>query len=111
MKFKDIPQEKLHNIKTLGELKGSGYQPKSIKQELRENLIENLKNGENPFDGIWGYDETVIPDMERAILSMHNINLLGLRGQAKTKIARLMVNLLNEYMPVIQGSELNDDPL
>ena len=111
MKFKDIPQEKLHNIKTLGELKGSGYQPKSIKQELRENLIENLKNGENPFEGIWGYDETVIPDIERAILSMHNINLLGLRGQAKTKIARLMVNLLDEYMPVIQGSELNDDPL
>ena len=111
MKFKDIPQEKLHNIKTLGELKGSGYQPKSIKQELRGNLIENLKNGENPFDGIWGYDETVIPDIERAILSMHNINLLGLRGQAKTKIARLMVNLLDEYMPVIQGSELNDDPL
>lgn len=110
MKFKDIPYEKLPNIKTLGELKNSGYQPKSIKQELRNNLIEKLKGGENPFEGIWGFDETVIPDIERAILSMHNINLLGLRGQAKTKIARLMVNLLDEYVPVIQGSELNDDP-
>ncbi len=111
MNFKDIPHNKLHTIKTLGELKGSGYRPKSIKQELRENLMEKLRNHENPFEGIWGFDETVIPDIERAILSMHNINLLGLRGQAKTKIARLMVNLLDEFIPVINGSELNDDPL
>ena len=111
MKFKDIPHEQLKNITTIGELKGSGYQPKSIKQELRENLILKLQNNENPFEGIWGFDETVIPDIERAILSMHNINLLGLRGQAKTRIARLMVNLLDEYIPVIDGSELNDDPL
>lgn len=111
MKFKDIPIEKLPNIKTLGELKNAGYQAKSIKQELRENLIEKLKSGADPFEGIWGFDETVIPDIQRAILSMHNINLLGLRGQAKTKIARLMVNLLDEYVPVIQGSELNDDPM
>lgn len=111
MNFIDIPKGKLHNIKTLGELKSVGYQSSSIKKELRNNLIRKLSNGENPFDGIWGYDETVIPDLERAILSMHNICLLGLRGQAKTKIARLMVNLLDEYMPVIHGSELNDDPL
>ncbi|MCG8309651.1 MAG: magnesium chelatase [Cytophagales bacterium] len=111
MKFKDIPHKQLHNIKTIGALKGSGYQPKSIKQELRENLILKLRKNENPFEGIWGYNETVIPDIERAILSMHNINLLGLRGQAKTKIARLMVNLLDEYIPVLDGSELNEDPL
>lgn len=98
-------------IKTLGELKKSGYQPKSVKQELRDNLIAKLKNKENVFQGIWGYEETVIPDMERAILSMHDINLLGLRGQAKTRLARLMILLLDEYVPVIAGAELNDDPL
>jgi magnesium chelatase subunit I len=96
---------------TLGELKASGYQPKSIKTELRENLIKKLQNRESVFEGIWGYEETVIPDLERAILAGHDVNLLGLRGQAKTRLARLMVNLLDEYMPVIEGSELNDDPL
>jgi len=111
MNYKDIPPKELKKIKTLGELKDTGYQSIPIKQELRNNLIVSLKKNENPFDGIWGYNETVIPDLQRAILSMHNINLLGLRGQAKTKIARLMVNLLDDYIPVIEGSELNDDPL
>ncbi|MCB0487273.1 MAG: magnesium chelatase [Cyclobacteriaceae bacterium] len=97
-------------IKTLGELKKSGYQTKSIKNELRDNLIDALKSGKNVFEGIWGYEETVIPDIERAILAGHDINLLGLRGQAKTRIARLMTSLLDEYIPVIDGSELNDDP-
>lgn len=97
--------------KTLGELKKSGYRTKSIKDELRGNLIEKLKQKEPVFAGIWGYEETVIPDLERAILAGHDINLLGLRGQAKTRLARLMVNLLDEYVPVIDGSELNDDPL
>src|SRR5687768_2642301 len=97
--------------KTLGELKRSGYKTKSIKDELRGNLIEKLKQKEPVFAGIWGYEETVIPDLERAILAGHDINLLGLRGQAKTRLARLMVNLLDEYVPVIDGSELNDDPL
>jgi magnesium chelatase subunit I len=97
--------------KTLGELKRSGYKPKSIKQELRENLIRKLQRKENVFEGIWGYEETVIPDLERAILAGHDINLLGLRGQAKTRLARLMVNLLDEFVPVVHGSELNDDPL
>ena len=97
--------------KTLGELKKSGYRSKSIKDELRDNLIERLKRKEPVFSGIWGYEETVIPDLERAILAGHDINLLGLRGQAKTRLARLMVNLLDEYVPVIEGSELNDDPL
>ncbi|MBS1976564.1 MAG: magnesium chelatase [Bacteroidetes bacterium] len=96
---------------TLGELKATGYKSRSIKTELRENLIAKLKKKENPFDGIWGYEETVIPDLERAVLAGHDINLLGLRGQAKTRLARLMVHLLDEYVPVIAGSELNDDPL
>src|SRR5690349_6706381 len=96
---------------TLAELKKSGYKPRSIRQELRENLIQKLKNKETVFSGIWGYEETVIPDLERAILAGHDINLLGLRGQAKTRLARLMVNLLDEYIPIIEGSELNDDPL
>src|SRR5690349_7113481 len=97
--------------KTLKELKASGYKSRSIKDELRENLITKLRNKESVFAGIWGYEETVIPDLERAILAGHDINLLGLRGQAKTRLARLMVNLLDEYVPCIEGSELNDDPL
>ena len=99
------------NLKTLGALKKLGYKRKSIKYELRDNLIEKLKKKEAVFAGIWGYEETVIPDLERAILAGHDINLLGLRGQAKTRLARLMVNLLDEFVPVIEGSELNDDPL
>ncbi|HTH56118.1 MAG TPA: hypothetical protein VL728_08720 [Cyclobacteriaceae bacterium] len=99
------------DIKTLGLLKASGYKFKTVKDELRQNLIEKLKKKENVFEGIWGYEETVIPELERAILAGHDINFLGLRGQAKTRIARMMVNLLDEYIPVIEGSELNDDPL
>jgi magnesium chelatase subunit I len=103
---------KLNNFpQTLGELKRSGYTFKTIKEELRQNLIAKLQKRESVFAGIWGYEETVIPDMERAILAGHDINLLGLRGQAKTRLARLMINLLDEYIPVIEGSELNDDPL
>ncbi|TRX49819.1 magnesium chelatase [Fulvivirga sp. M361] len=97
-------------IKTLGDLRAAGYERRSVKQELRGNLIKNLKAKVNVFEGIWGYEETVIPDIERAILSMHDINLLGLRGQAKTRIARMMVHLLDEYIPMIAGSEINDDP-
>ena len=99
------------SIKTVAQLKSSGYVSKTIKDELRHNLIEKLRNKENVFEGIWGYEETVIPDLERAILAGHDINLLGLRGQAKTRLARLMVKLLDEYIPIIEGSELNDDPL
>mgnify|MGYP000952760408 CR=1 FL=1 len=98
-------------VETLGELKKSGYVSKSIKDELRDNLLVKLKNKDKIFKGIMGYDDTVIPDMERAILSRHNMNLLGLRGQAKTRIARQMTELLDEYIPVVAGSELNDDPL
>lgn len=98
-------------ILTLGELKKAGYRSKRIKDELRDNLIQKIKSGENAFPGVWGYENSVIPELESAILSRHNINLLGLRGQAKTRLARLMVNLLDEYIPVISGSEINDDPL
>jgi magnesium chelatase subunit I len=101
----------IKKIKTLGELKASGYKPKSIKEELRQNLIDKLKRKENTFPGIVGYEDSVIPDVERALLSKHNILFLGLRGQAKTRMARLMTELLDEYIPVISGSEINDDPL
>lgn len=100
----------MENIKTFGELKKSGYAPKTIKEELRNNLIAALRSGKTPFEGIHGYENSVIPELERAILSKHNINLLGLRGQAKTRLARLMVNLLDEWMPIVAGSEVNDDP-
>lgn len=101
---------KKDNIKTFEALKKSGYQSRSIKEELRQNLLQKIKNDEPAFEGIHGYENSVIPELERAILSKHNINLLGLRGQAKTRLARLMVNLLDEWMPIVEGSEINDDP-
>lgn len=101
----------IEKITTLGQLKKSGYISKSIKDEVRDNLIKSIQEKENPFTGIMGYEDTVIPDTERAILSRHNILFLGLRGQAKTRMARQMVDLLDEYIPVVAGSEVNDDPL
>jgi len=98
------------NIATIGQLKAAGYQPKSIKEEIRSNLIGKLKNKEITFPGILGFEDTVIPDTERALLSRHNILFLGLRGQAKTRMARQMIDLLDDYIPVIAGSEINDDP-
>lgn len=103
--------ENAPKIETLGELKSSGYTAKGIKDEIRENLIKRIRNGKATFDGIWGYEDTVIPQLERALFSRHHINLLGLRGQAKTRLARLMVNLLDEWIPEIKGSEIHDDPL
>jgi magnesium chelatase subunit I len=102
---------KIENIKTLGELKQSGYLSRSIKDELRDNLRTKIKSGKPVFEGVHGFENTVIPELERAILSRHNINLLGLRGQAKTRLARKMIELLDEYMPIVAGSEINDDPL
>ena len=99
------------NIRTLGELRASKYQSRSVKEELRANLIKKLQKGDTVFKGVLGFENTVLPDIERAILSRHNILLLGLRGQAKTRIARLLTGLLDEWMPVVAGSELNDDPL
>lgn len=98
-------------ITTLGQLKKSGYASRSIKDEMRENLIHKITQKDPLFQGIIGYDETVIPELERAILSRHNIIFLGLRGQAKTRMARLLDSLLDPFIPVITGSDLNDDPL
>ena len=100
----------MKKITSLGELKKSGYKVKSIKDELRANLIDKIKAKEKVFSGVWGYENSVIPELERAILSRHNINLLGLRGQAKTRLARLMTTLLDEYIPFVAGSEIHDDP-
>jgi len=100
----------ISNIKTFGQLKAAGYTYKSIKDELRQNLLQRLLKKEPTFEGIHGYEYTVIPELERAILSRHNINLLGLRGQAKTRLARQMVELLDEYIPIVEGSEIHDDP-
>src|SRR6201991_3688731 len=97
-------------IKTFGQLKKSGYKNRSVKEEIRENLIRKLKNKETTFPGILGYEDSVIPDTERALLSRHNILFLGLRGQAKTRMARQMTQLLDEYVPFVTGSEINDDP-
>jgi len=97
-------------INTLKDLKDSGYVSLDIKDEMIKNLKNNLSNGVSTFDGIYGYDDSVIPDLERAILSKHNINLLGLRGQAKTRLARQLTNLLDEWIPIVKGSEINDDP-
>ncbi|MEJ7911835.1 MAG: magnesium chelatase [Chitinophagaceae bacterium] len=101
----------IKRINTIRELKEAGYKAKSIKEEIRANLLAKLKSKEETFRGIIGYEETVIPDVERALLSKHNILFLGLRGQAKTRMARQMTELLDEYIPVISGSDVNDDPL
>ncbi len=100
----------MDNINTIGALKATGYKSKSIKEEMRDNLIAKMQAGEERFPGIIGYEDTVIPDTERAILSRHNMLFLGLRGQAKTRMARLMIDLLDEYIPYISGSDIHDDP-
>lgn len=100
----------MRNDTTFKELKNSGYTDKTISQEIQVNLISKIKAKEPVFEGLWGYEDTVIPQLKKAILAGHHINLLGLRGQAKTRIARSMVNLLDEYMPIVKGSEINDSP-
>jgi len=102
----------LHNsICTLGELKESEWESVSVKEEIRRNLIRKIRVGEALFPDIKGYDKSVIPQLQHALLAKHDIILLGLRGQAKTKILRQLVNFLDEYMPIVEGSEINDDPL
>lgn len=100
----------MKNDITFKELKDSGYIHKTINEEIQANLIARIKAGQPVFEGLWGYEDTVIPQLKKAILAGHHINLLGLRGQAKTRIARSMVDLLDEYMPVVKGSEINDSP-
>jgi magnesium chelatase subunit I len=101
----------MKDIKTLRDLKKSGWISKSIKDELRDNLRTKIATGKPVFEGVHGFENSVVPELERAILSRHNINLLGLRGQAKTRIARKLIELLDEYIPIVEGSEINDDPL
>src|SRR5438445_593403 len=100
----------MEQAKTFGELKASGYKSASVKDELRANLIKKLRCGEKLFPGIVGYDESVIPQLINAVLAKHNTILLGLRGQAKSRIIRQLTELLNEHLPIIAGSEVNDDP-
>lgn len=95
---------------TFKALKDSGYVNRTITQEIQTNLIERIKGKKPVFEGLWGYEDTVVPQLKKAILAGHHINLLGLRGQAKTRIARSMVDFLDEYMPIVKGSEINDSP-
>ena len=97
------------SIKTLGQLKASGYTTKSVKDEIRTNLISWIREGKS-LPGILGYDNSVIPQLESALLAKHNILFLGLRGQAKTRIARSITQLMDEQIPVIEGSSLREDP-
>ncbi|MEP6681086.1 MAG: sigma 54-interacting transcriptional regulator [Chloroflexota bacterium] len=96
---------------TLGELRASGFQPRSVKEEMRANLLERIRSGETLLPGILGYDETVLPQIENAILAGQDIILLGERGQAKSRIARSLIALLDEWVPALAGAELHDDPL
>jgi magnesium chelatase subunit I len=96
---------------TVGELKASGYRPRSVKEEMRANLIRKIAAGEEIFPGIVGYEETVLPQIENAVLSGQDVIFLGERGQAKTRIARALINLLDDEVPILAGSEVNDDPL
>jgi magnesium chelatase subunit I len=102
---------KTKDVRTIGKLRASGYKPVSIKEELRRNLIDALRKKRDIFPGIIGYDDTVIPQIENAIISGQDIIFLGERGQAKSRLMRQLVSLLDEEVPVIQGCEINDDPL
>lgn len=99
------------DIQTLGALRASGYTSRSVKEEVRQNLIRSISQKEQPFQTVIGFEDTVVPDVERALLSRHNILFLGLRGQAKTRMAREMTRLMDEWIPAIDGSEINDDPM
>ncbi|NNL29643.1 MAG: magnesium chelatase [Gemmatimonadetes bacterium] len=96
---------------TLGELKNSGYTSRSVKDEMRDNLVRKLKEGADLFPGVQGYDDTVEPQIVNAILARHDFILLGLRGQAKSRILRQLALLLDDHVPILAGSEVNDDPL
>src|SRR5215831_10790977 len=96
------------NLHTLGELRAAGYGIRSVKDEMRENLLRKIARREATFPGIHGYERTVIPAIHNAVLSKHDIILLGLRGQAKTRILRSLTSLLDEKIPIIAGCEIND---
>src|ERR687883_410365 len=98
-------------IQTLGDLRRSGLRSRPVKQEIRDNLVRKLQAGETLFPGIIGYDDTVVPQLVNAILSRHNFILLGLRGQAKSRILRGLIDLLDEQIPIVPGCEIHDNPL
>jgi magnesium chelatase subunit I len=100
----------MNRASTLGELRSAGYESRSVKDEMRSNLITKLRNGERLFGGILGYDESVVPQIVNAVLAKHNFILLGLRGQAKSRIIRQLTDLMDDEIPIIAGSEINDDP-
>src|SRR5688572_14095391 len=103
--------ERKHLPETVGRLKASGYRPRSVKQEMRENVLALLEQGGPLLPGVQGYEDTVEPGLANAILARHDFVLLGLRGQAKTRILRLMTRFLDEWVPVVPGSPLREDPL
>jgi magnesium chelatase subunit I len=98
-------------LRTLGELRASGYRPRSVREELRGNLLRRLRASEPLFSGILGYEETVIPAVDNALLCGHDLIFLGERGQAKTRLIRSLAALLDEWVPELAGSEIHDDPL
>ena len=95
---------------TIGSLRQSGWESRSVKDEIRGNAIERIRSGEALFPGVLGYEDTVLPQLEHAVLAGHDVIFLGERGQAKTRMIRALTGLLDEYMPIIAGSEINDDP-
>ncbi|HET6966709.1 MAG TPA: magnesium chelatase, partial [Ornithinibacter sp.] len=97
-------------ISTLGELRASGWESVPVKEELRRNAVARIRAGEPMFPGVLGYDETVLPQLENALLAGHDVIFLGERGQAKTRMIRALVGLLDEWLPIVAGSEINDDP-
>src|SRR5690606_8720281 len=97
-------------ISTLGELKASGWQSVPVKEELRRNAVARIRAGEPIFPGVLGYEDTVLPQLENALLAGHDVIFLGERGQAKTRMIRALVGLLDEWLPIVAGSEINDDP-
>ena len=98
------------NVSTVGELKAAGYQHRTLRAEIRENLLAKLRAGEDPWPGLHGLDQTVIPQVERALIAGHDIVLLGERGQGKTRLLRSLVALLDDWIPIVAGSELREDP-
>ena len=96
---------------TLGQLRDTGYTTRTVKQEIRANLLDRLRSGEPAFPGIVGFDDTVLPELEGALLAGHDLVLLGERGQGKTRLMRTLSALLDEWTPVVEGCEINDDPL
>jgi len=97
--------------RTVGELRAAGHRERGVKQEIRENLLAALADGRDPWPGILGFEDTVIPQLERALIAGHDVVLLGERGQGKTRLMRTVSGLLDEWTPVVEGCEINDDPM